>query len=561
MKCTKCGVGLKGQESFCTKCGTKIPQNYILNAVNSYKSGDNTAFEIIYTESYATVKTACLSVIGTGNPGKLEDMVQESYLRIIKGIKTYNPEKSSFLTWAGKVALNTAISDLRKMNVETVPMVQDTGDEEVFLEFEDETIDYSPELQYETAEREKLINDILLELSERQRECIVLYYMNQMKIAEIADALDMQENTVKVNLHRGRKKVEDRVNAMEKQGIKLLGLAPIVFFASLLVSEKRVYAKEASVSFVENGIGMLVSWNDIPDTLEMSKNIPDSIVKNVGKTTRKTLAKKIVIGLVAISLAIGGGYAIGHQTSGTTKKEATADDKTAKKKDVRVVDKKEQKEETKAGKQTEETQPQEAEQAVEEPKDPLEIYKDVLEDYHHAWREGYAAAYTYADSALHDAYYYNKTDNLYYSIYDLCGDGTPELFIATYSTNQNGESYYTIWDIYSTDGNSVMKTIENAIDSKSIGYIVFSDGIIEIPTGEPGNAGGTTFYQLSSGQQQANWIDQIFHDGAYQVFWRLDTNGNTSEISADEYQQIQNQYTGTDITEQLTWTPISNLYN
>ena len=65
MKCKKCGKELKGQESFCTKCGAKIPQNYIMNAVNRYKGGDNTAFEIIYRESYATVKVACLSVIGT----------------------------------------------------------------------------------------------------------------------------------------------------------------------------------------------------------------------------------------------------------------------------------------------------------------------------------------------------------------------------------------------------------------------------------------------------------------------------------------------------------------
>lgn len=617
MKCKKCGKELKGQESFCTKCGAKIPQNYIMNAVNRYKGGDNTAFEIIYRESYATVKVACLSVIGTGNLVQLEDLVQESYLRIIKGLKTYDPEKANFFTWAGKVAVNTVISELRKKNVEIVPLVQEVGDEEISLEFEDEKVEYQPELQYEASEREAIIRDILQELSERQRECIVLYYMNQMKVAEIADILDMQESAVKVNLHRGRKKVEERVTAMEKQGIKLLGLTPIVFFASLLVSEKEAYAKESAVSFVESGIGMLASWEDAPDLEELSEDLGDNVdimndaditsdanisengnvpsgadrlenknmsndingteqmyaetpgveevAGTVTKHAGKAIAKKIVIGLAVLSVAVGGGYAVGHQSSGTDKKEASADEKKAeKKKDVRVVEKKEEKkEEPKEEEQTEETTTQETEQPVEEAMDPLQIYGEVLEEYYHAWRGAYASSpdvYPYVDFNLKDAYYYSIENELYYCIYDFCGDGMPELCIGTRSNDQNGEAYYTIWDMYSTDNTSVARVVEKNIDYKSTGYNVFAGGIIEMHSGEPGNAGGSEFYQLSAGQMQATWIDGIYHDGALQSFSRADGSGNYTEISIDEYQQIQAQYSGTDMSNQLIWTPISDLY-
>lgn len=142
--------------------------NNITDAINRYQRGDDAAFEVIYKESYATVKAACLSVTGSGNPIQLEDLVQESYLRIIKGIYSYDSAKANFLTWAGKVAVNTAISNLRKKNIEMVPMIQETESEEIILDFADEKIDYQPDLQYEAAEREKLIRDILQELSDRQ---------------------------------------------------------------------------------------------------------------------------------------------------------------------------------------------------------------------------------------------------------------------------------------------------------------------------------------------------------------------------------------------------------
>jgi len=52
-------------------------------------------------------------------------------------------------------------------------------------------------------------------LSKRQAEAIILHYLEQMSISEIADVMDCAPNTVKVHLHRGRKTLAATLNVEE----------------------------------------------------------------------------------------------------------------------------------------------------------------------------------------------------------------------------------------------------------------------------------------------------------------------------------------------------------
>ena len=51
----------------------------------------------------------------------------------------------------------------------------------------------------------------LMELPERHKNCLYLFYYEDYSIREIASVLEMPENTVKTNLRRGRELLRKRL--------------------------------------------------------------------------------------------------------------------------------------------------------------------------------------------------------------------------------------------------------------------------------------------------------------------------------------------------------------
>ena len=62
--------------------------------------------------------------------------------------------------------------------------------------------DLGPELQSETLEQQRILWDSIQALPEQHREMIVLRYMLGWRVKDIAKQLDINENTVSVNLRR-----------------------------------------------------------------------------------------------------------------------------------------------------------------------------------------------------------------------------------------------------------------------------------------------------------------------------------------------------------------------
>ncbi len=48
-------------------------------------------------------------------------------------------------------------------------------------------------------------------LPKRQSQVIALHYLEELSVAEIAEILECAEGTVKVHLHKGRKRLADRL--------------------------------------------------------------------------------------------------------------------------------------------------------------------------------------------------------------------------------------------------------------------------------------------------------------------------------------------------------------
>jgi RNA polymerase sigma-70 factor (ECF subfamily) len=136
-----------------------------------------------------------------------EDMAQEAFLKAYRSLGSFRGE-SQFSTWLTAVALNTYRSRLHQ---DRQPWL---GRKPV------EPVDTAPSLQnaLEQGERAELVRRAVLTLPARYRDAILMYYFEDLDIAESARVLGIAEGTLKAQLHRARELLRSRC---ERLGLRL----------------------------------------------------------------------------------------------------------------------------------------------------------------------------------------------------------------------------------------------------------------------------------------------------------------------------------------------------
>ncbi|MBE5986038.1 MAG: RNA polymerase sigma factor [Paenibacillaceae bacterium] len=115
------------------------------------------------------------------------DIVQESAYKVLKDIKKLK-DQSLLSTWIYRIVINTSIDFLRKRNNETVSI-------------------YDLEIPHEDQYQDDDPKEMIAFLNEEERTIVILKFFEDLKLEEIADALNMNVNTVKTRLYRALKKI------------------------------------------------------------------------------------------------------------------------------------------------------------------------------------------------------------------------------------------------------------------------------------------------------------------------------------------------------------------
>lgn len=116
------------------------------------------------------------------------DIVQESAYRVIRDLDKLK-ERKYLSTWIYRIVINTAIDTLRKKKRETVSY------EDIEIVHEDQYKEENP-------------LEILNVLEDKDRALVILKYLEDWKLEEISEALDMNISTVKSRLYRALKKLK-----------------------------------------------------------------------------------------------------------------------------------------------------------------------------------------------------------------------------------------------------------------------------------------------------------------------------------------------------------------
>jgi len=135
-----------------------------------------------------------------GNEADAGDAVQEATIRAYRAFDQLKGGAVAFPAWIRRILVNTCTQILRKrMRVVPVERPEDLADEQVV-----------PELDIPLGSE---VWEAVRGLDERYRAVVVLRFLNDMQLEDIATALDIPLGTVKSRLHTALKTLRGRLQA------------------------------------------------------------------------------------------------------------------------------------------------------------------------------------------------------------------------------------------------------------------------------------------------------------------------------------------------------------
>jgi RNA polymerase sigma-70 factor, ECF subfamily len=142
----------------------------------------------------------------------VEDFAQEALIRIMANLASFRGE-SRFTTWANKIAMNLALTELRRRRWRDVSL-QDLFARREGADRGPPDPQLSPEqLAYQNMVLRDLRRMIDEELTDRQREAVVAVILEGMPIAEVARRMGTNRNALYKLLHDARKRLKLRMEA------------------------------------------------------------------------------------------------------------------------------------------------------------------------------------------------------------------------------------------------------------------------------------------------------------------------------------------------------------
>ena len=237
MYCIHCGKSIMESAQICPFCGSPVSVPSQAEGwsccIALAKQGDQDAMASLYEKTYSQVFYTIKSMIRDDDA--VFDILQDTYIKVFTHLDTFSGD-SKFPSWVRQIAANTARDYLKRKRPALFTELAPEDDNDAPLEerFVDSSSENQPDMILDQAETARLIREIVDSLPEDQRAVIGMYYYQEMPVRDIAETLGTSESAVKSRLLYGRRKIEAKVQDLEKRGTKLHGLAPLPFLLWLL---------------------------------------------------------------------------------------------------------------------------------------------------------------------------------------------------------------------------------------------------------------------------------------------------------------------------------------
>ncbi|MFQ7785511.1 MAG: sigma-70 family RNA polymerase sigma factor [Ruminococcus sp.] len=222
-----------------------------------------------------------------------KDIMQETYITAFLKLDTLKDEEK-FCGWLTAIATNKCKNKLKgkvEYQIDDEVLITEAETDELML----------PEEYITKAEKRKVLLQIMEDtLSFNQYQVVLMFYFNELSIAEIAQALEISEGTVKSRLNSSRAKMKTAIEDYEKKsGDKLHGVVVVPFFTTIFKEEAKSLAVPNITIKLPNGQTLATSATKGIAT--GAKSTVSSIVKATATATVKTKVIAVVCGATILA--------------------------------------------------------------------------------------------------------------------------------------------------------------------------------------------------------------------------------------------------------------------
>jgi RNA polymerase sigma-70 factor (ECF subfamily) len=174
----------------------------------AYRLGDVRAFERLFSRHQSRLHA--LSVRYLGDPAEADDVVQETFLRLLR-VADWVDENFNVAAWLHRVATNLSLTVLRRRR--RTQLV--SGDEEWLLSAHDQHRSGQPDQAYEMGEARDRVVQVAAALPAQQRAVFLMREIEGLSYGDIAARLGVSHGAVESLLFRARRRFKQEYLSLE----------------------------------------------------------------------------------------------------------------------------------------------------------------------------------------------------------------------------------------------------------------------------------------------------------------------------------------------------------
>ena len=289
------------------------------------KHGNENSFAYLYKLYYEKVYALALTTLK--NADDAQDALQQTFMLAWQNLGKLEDD-SAFNTWVQRIAVHQCYNILKKKK------------NHITLEREDEVSDIEdaeqdialPQQYAERADLNERLKQIIDNLSDVQRQTVMLFYFSELSVGEIAQVMECSEGTVKSRLFLARKAIKTEIEEQErKSGERFYGMAgiPMLPFAGIFTAQvKSTMISQGAAAGIVQGIisgaaGASIGAVPVAPTaasaastaaktaphLQPGAGMKTAALQQSAKTAAKTsaaLSKKVIAIVTAVAVGVGG---------------------------------------------------------------------------------------------------------------------------------------------------------------------------------------------------------------------------------------------------------------
>ncbi len=155
-------------------------------------------FALLYRRYAGKVYAKCLSMLA--DEAQARDAVQDIFIKVFLNLSRFN-EKSAFSTWLYSITYNYCIDLIRRKKKMPVSIAEDVG------RVSDEPVPEVPDSVLLEMKQERL-EVVLRHLNESDRIVLLMKYLDDMPIKEMAEFFKKTESAIKMQIMRAKHRAQ-----------------------------------------------------------------------------------------------------------------------------------------------------------------------------------------------------------------------------------------------------------------------------------------------------------------------------------------------------------------